>query len=144
VVTDGKTTFHSLATTASVGVCENLHVSVSVTHTGPPGDVVVTAFLEFLNASVPVPNLALVAFTKAYNMTDGETRVVSLTVEPEQRAVITNETYERTVEPQPFRLWVGNGLPEQKGGGAEYVGGESGVQEMTVSVTGVATVLKKC
>lgn len=48
----GNTTFHSLSTPASVSVCDPLTVSVSITHSGEGGDVVVTVFMEWLNASV--------------------------------------------------------------------------------------------
>jgi hypothetical protein len=147
-----------------VPVCAPLPVSVHLTHAGPTGDVVVTVFMEWLNASVPVPNLALVAFTKVYNMTDGESREIKLTVEPEQRVVITDETFIRTVEPRPIKLWVGNGQPEQqlqlqalegegesgdagadrRGGVRKYLSGQSGVQQATVGMDGVATALKHC
>lgn len=101
-----------------------------------------------------MPNIALVAFEKVYGMTDGETRRISLQVEPEERAVVTDETFIRTVEPQPIRVWVGNGQPEQRlhhyeqqGSSAiagKYIGGTSGLQQATVNVTGAATPLKTC
>jgi hypothetical protein len=103
-------------------------------------------------------------FTKVYNMTDGESREIKLTVEPEQRVVITDETFIRTVEPRPIKLWVGNGQPEQqlqlqalegegesgdagadrRGGVRKYLSGQSGVQQATVGMDGVATALKHC
>ena len=99
-----------------------------------------------------MPNIALVAFKKAYGMTDGETRQISLRVEAQERAVVTNETFIRTVEPQPVRVWVGNGQPVQRlhhnhqGStiAGKYISGRSGVQQATVEVTGVATPLKAC
>eukprot|EP01043_Picozoa_sp_COSAG02_P035426 COSAG02_NODE_2536_length_8579_cov_4.816863_9_plen_100_part_00 len=99
-----------------------------------------------------MPNIALVAFKKVYKMADGETRRVSLRVEAEERVVVTNETFIRTVEPQPLRIWVGNGQPvqqlhhNQQGSTttSKYVSGTSGVHQATVQVTGVATPLKAC
>ena len=86
-----------------------------------------------------MPNIALVAFEKVYGMTDGETRRISLQVEPEERAIVTDETFIRTVEPQPIRVWVGNGQPEQRlhnheqqgsfAVAGKYISGASGVQE---------------
>jgi hypothetical protein len=76
-------------------VCEDIELTVTATHSGPDADVIVQVYMQFLNASVPVPRLTLVQFDKLYNMTDGESRSVSLSVQPERRMVITNETYLR-------------------------------------------------
>ena len=48
----GNTSFHSLSAPASVSVCDPLAVSVGITHAGKKADVVVTVFMEWLNASV--------------------------------------------------------------------------------------------
>jgi hypothetical protein len=67
---------------------------------------------------VPVPRLQLVQFDKAYNVSAGESRAVELVVEPKWRAVITNETFVRSVEPRPLILWVGDGQPDLRVGAA--------------------------
>lgn len=70
-------------------MCATIRLSVDVRHTGTTGDVVLHAFLTFQNASVAVPRVALVDFAKAYNVSNGETRTISMAVEPERRAVIS-------------------------------------------------------
>ena len=87
-------------------------------------------------------------------MAGGETRRISLQVKPEERAIVTDETFIRTVEPQPIRVWIGNGQPEQRlyhheqqgstGVAGKYISGASGVQQATVNVTGATTPLKEC
>lgn len=108
----GDTVFTGLQVpTGDVDVCGDINLTVAVTHSGPTADVIVQVYMEFLNASVPVPRLTLVQFDKLYNMSSGEKRTVTLTVQPERRVIITNQTFLRTVEPQPVRLWVGDGQP---------------------------------
>ena len=68
---------------------------MNVTHHGPTADVIMQVYMQFVNASVPVPRLTLVQFDKLYNMTDGESRSIPLSVQPERRMVVANETYLR-------------------------------------------------
>lgn len=68
---------------------------MTVTHSGQTADVIVQVYMQFVNASVPVPRLTLVQFDKLYNMSDGESRSVPLVVQPERRMVVTNETFLR-------------------------------------------------
>ena len=108
----GESVFSGLvAPTGGVDVCGDINLTVTVEHTGPTADITVQVYMQFVNASVPVPRLTLVQFDKLYNVSDGEKRSVTLTVEPERRMIITNETFLRTVEPQLVRLWVGDGQP---------------------------------
>ena len=113
---------------------------------GPRVDFITHAFLQFRNASVPVPRVALVDFSKAYNLSAGDDRTVELVVDAERRAVITNESFVRTVEPRPVRIWVGDGLPaaeclsQQK----EKTDCEGKHLMVDVAITGEATALKHC
>ena len=45
---------------------------------GPAVDFITHAFLQFRNASVPVPRVALVDFSKAHNLSAGDDRTVEL------------------------------------------------------------------
>jgi len=120
-----------VAPTGGVDVCGDINLTVTVEHTGPTADITVQVYMQFVNASVPVPRLTLVQFDKLYNVSDGaksasfelfdtkndqstktgsgqtwentkrdaifagEKRSVTLTVEPERRMIITNETFLR-------------------------------------------------
>ena len=68
---------------------------MTATHSGPTADVVVQVYMQFMNASVPVPRLTLVQFDKIYNMTHGDSRIVAFSVKPERRMVISNDTFIR-------------------------------------------------
>ena len=52
---------------------------------GPAVDFITHAFLQFRNASVPVPRVALVDFSKAHNLSAGDDRTVELVVDAERR-----------------------------------------------------------
>eukprot|EP01050_Picozoa_sp_SAG11_P033299 SAG11_NODE_11247_length_774_cov_0.862222_1_plen_68_part_00 len=41
--------------TGGVDVCGDIVLTVAVTHAGPTADVIVQVYMQFLNASVPVP-----------------------------------------------------------------------------------------
>ena len=132
----------------AVDVCADIELTVDVTTAGAKTttDVVVQVYVQFVNASIPVPRLALVQFDKLYNMTAGEKRTVRLAVHPAQRVVITNETFVRTVEPQPVRLWVGDGQPSMVGGGDGGGGGWGGGGHLpaVVALSGEPTALDAC
>merc|ERR1712060_704710 len=106
-------------------------LTVNLRHEGPTADVIVQAYMSFVNASVPVPKIQLVAFTKEYNVSDGEQRSVTLSVAAARRAIITNEPFVRTVEPQSAKFWVGARPDSQTPG-------------VVVDFTGMPTALSDC
>eukprot|EP01051_Picozoa_sp_SAG22_P012660 SAG22_NODE_1336_length_4698_cov_2.564688_2_plen_836_part_00 len=157
----GKITFSNLVVVSAKGggavdVCAPIELTVDVSTAGAKTattDVVVQVYLQFLNASVPVPRLALVQFDKLYNLTSGgggggdgggdgggrpggSKRTARLSVQPAQRVVITNQTFVRTVEPRPVRLWVGDGQPSLPGGGGHLWA--------VVELSGEPTALDQC
>ena len=147
----GSTTFGPLVAPASLDVCAELELRVQLEHRGAAGDVPVLVFMSFHAPSVPVPNIQLVAFNKAYNMTDGERRTLSLTVGAAHRAVITNATFVRTVEPSQAgaRFWVGDAQPAglaKRAAAGRHANAASGGDGAFVDVafTGVATALADC
>ena len=111
---------------------------------GPTVDFITHAFLQFRNASVPVPRVALVDFSKAHNLSAGDDRTVELVVDAERRAVITNESFVRTVEPRPVRIWVGDGLPAAECLSQQKTDCEGKHLMVDVVITGEATALKHC
>ena len=121
-----------------------MRIDVSMAATGGPAvDFITHAFLQFRNASVPVPRVALVDFSKAHNLSAGDGRTVELVVDAERRAIITNGSFVRTVEPRPVRIWIGDGLPA-----AECLSQKTDCKGkhlmVDVAITGEATALKHC
>ncbi len=75
---------------SSVGPCDDLPISVTVTNTGKMvSDVVVTLFLALPDATVPAPLTRLASFARAYNVAPGAQVIVTLpSVRPSFRSVV--------------------------------------------------------
>jgi hypothetical protein len=46
---------HCALGTGGVDVCGDINLTVTVEHTGPTADITVQVYMQFVNASVPVP-----------------------------------------------------------------------------------------
>lgn len=86
-------------------------VSVDVTNTGSrAGEEVVQLYITHTDAKVPVPLRSLAAFKRVL-LAPGETKNVSLSVAPEQFAVIDSR-YRRMINPGEVRCSVGGKQPD--------------------------------
>jgi hypothetical protein len=106
-------------------------LSVEVHNTGGrDGDEVVQVYARQLEATVPVPNIRLVAFERV-PIRAGKTVVVELTVAPDSHVAVINNSFADiysgedsvVVEKGRFELWVGGWQPskgdEQGWGGVQ-------------------------
>ena len=145
--------------TSSLGPCDVLGISVTVTNTGKrDGDEVVQAYLKQINASVPVPRLRLAAFERVF-VPRGKSVVVQLSATPETHSAVLDNGFEDiysgkdsvVVEAGELRLYVGGGQPGF-GAGADgdgdgnpaqlrYASTSSTVLEASATVTTTATVV---
>ena len=123
---------------ASVGPCEVIRLSVTVSNTGAvDSDEVVQVFTRQPHASVPVPHTRLAAFARVH-LKAGASQVVQLTLTPETRAVVRHgeatgdavygASASQWVESGDLVLFAGGGQPDH------YEGRLSA----TVQVTGEA------
>jgi beta-glucosidase len=113
------------------GACDVLELTVDVTNTGSvDSDEVVQAYLSQPDASVPAPQLRLVAFERV-SVPAGTTRSVALTLEPRDRAVVADETgpsqavytasASQLLEAGRLEIFVGGGQPSYFKGGVRGV-----------------------
>jgi beta-glucosidase len=111
-------TYTNLSTTAAIGACDVIRVSVTVTNSGTrSGDEVVQLYLSQRNASVPVPAIRLADFRRLKAVAPGESRTVELAVAPEVRSVFKGTasspyTDLRQIEAGLVSLSVGGGQPQ--------------------------------
>jgi len=95
-----------------------LSVTVRVRNTGPrDGDEVVQLYVRDVEASVPVPRVALAGFRRVH-LRKGQEKKVEFIVRPEQLALIDAQG-RRVVEPGAFELFVGGGQPGTGAPGAK-------------------------
>eukprot|EP00730_Choanoeca_flexa_P007214 TRINITY_DN12297_c0_g2_i2.p1 TRINITY_DN12297_c0_g2~~TRINITY_DN12297_c0_g2_i2.p1 ORF type:complete len:901 (+),score=146.73 TRINITY_DN12297_c0_g2_i2:2-2704(+) len=96
--------------------CDDIHVAVDVTNTGDrDGDEIVQVYVKQPNASVPVPQVRLVAYTRVA-VAQGQTVSVKLSFPPKSHSIVPWGTEffnpDLTVEAGPLRVYVGNGQPD--------------------------------
>ncbi|MGD9327827.1 MAG: glycoside hydrolase family 3 C-terminal domain-containing protein [Cyclobacteriaceae bacterium] len=93
---------------------DEITLEVDVKNTGQfPGAEVVQLYINDMEASVRIPNIALEGFQKIY-LEAGEQRTVNFTIMPDQLAII-NEMGEKIIEPGSFKVYVGGKQPNMKG-----------------------------
>ena len=91
-----------------------IKLQVTVKNAGQvPGAEVVQLYINDMEASVRVPNIALEGFQKIY-LEAGEQKTVNFTLMPDQLAVI-NDMGEKIIEPGSFKVYVGGKQPNMKG-----------------------------
>jgi beta-glucosidase len=90
-------------------------LSVEVENTGGlQGDEVVQVYVQDAEASAPVPKLQLQGFSRV-RLAAGEKKVVSFTLQSQQMK-FADSTGAWVLEPGVFKVWVGGGQPNIKGG----------------------------
>jgi len=93
---------------------ESLPVSLTVTNTGKvEGEEVVQVYLSDLEASIEVPQAALVAFQRVA-LKPGESRDLSFTISTEMM-MFYNDEGKQVLEPGAFRVTIGGCSPSQRG-----------------------------
>ncbi len=93
---------------------DEITLEVDIKNTGQfPGAEVVQLYINDMEASVRIPNIALEGFQKIY-LEAGEQRTVNFTIMPDQLAII-NEMGEKIIEPGSFKVYVGGKQPNMKG-----------------------------
>jgi beta-glucosidase len=126
----------------SIGHCESISASVSVTNSGSrDGDEVVQLYVETPHATVKAPRLRLADFARVH-IPSGKTVSVDLTVTPKYHSVVKDEGNSSFWNPNIFvesgaiSLHVGGGQP----------GVTKGVLEVTATVkdSGALTTEYKC
>lgn len=162
--------FGNLQHATSIGPCDSLEVSVSVSNTAKiAASEVVQVYLQWSGATAPTADLQLVGFSKVHVPAGGEV-VASVTLLPRHFAVLTgastdsslfldcgsvvdkegchdNETHHATpptweVQPLSFTLHVGGQQPAVAG--AAGTRAPSNVLQSSVKITGEATPLSQC
>ena len=103
-------TYSDLAVAASATTKDSVTVSAKVTNAGDvAGDEVVQLYVRHLQASVPVPLVALQGFTRV-RLTPGESRSVTFMLSPRQLSLV-DEGGRRLVEPGEVEVSLGGGVP---------------------------------
>lgn len=103
---------------ASIGPCDDVELSVDVTNTGSrEGDEVVQLYLKTPDATTPAPRVRLADFARVHLLA-GQTKRVTLSLTPKDRAVVRDEGRDSfwsphiAVERGMLRLHVGGGQPD--------------------------------
>ena len=109
------------SSSATIGPCDSVTLTVSVTNTGKmDSDEVVQCYVKQPNASVPVPQVRLAAFSREH-IEVGQTVTASLVIHPEShaavlRAVTGDDIYtagsDVVVEAGTFMVYCGGGQPD--------------------------------
>jgi beta-glucosidase len=118
----------------SPGPCDTVNVTLTVTNAaGPAGAEVAQLYTAFPGAPVPAqPIKALVNWEKVLIPTGGAA-TLTLTITPEDNAVLREGDYVPVIEPGARRVWVGASSDESAPGAAG-----------AFTVTGDATPLAQC
>ena len=100
--------YSDLAVTPSApGPCDALNVTVTLTNTaGPDGTEVAQLYTSFPGASVPQPRQALVNWEKL-RLSAGGAVTVTLSITPEDNAVLRAGDFVPVIEPGARSLWLG-------------------------------------
>ena len=102
--------YSGLKVPKAVTAGDPVEVSVTVTNTGTrAGDEVVQLYVTDREASAPVPVRKLAGFRRVH-LEAGEARRVTLTIDPKDLSLITDDT-RRVIEPGVFDLSVGGKQP---------------------------------
>jgi len=101
---------------SSFNACDNIGVSVDISNTGTmTSDEVVQVYVRQPDATVPVPNIRLVSFSRV-SITAGASVTVSLTITPDFHSVVYDGTDifhpDIAVEKGNLLIFVGGGQPD--------------------------------
>jgi beta-glucosidase len=121
---------------AAPGPCDTLNVTVTLTNAaGPAGVEVAQLFTSFPGASVPAqPVKSLVNWERMFVPAGGAT-TLSLTISPEDNAVLREGDFVPVIEPGARGVWLGSS--------SDSSSGTPGIQG-SYTVTGAVTPLAEC
>jgi beta-glucosidase len=124
-------------TPAAPAPCDTVTVSATLTNAAdaPAGAEVAQLYIAIAGASVPVPRLQLVNFDKLV-LAPGASAPLSLTILPEDHAVLRAGDFLPVVEPGARRLWLGSSSADAAAGGVGLAG--------AYDVAGAVTPLRDC
>ncbi|XP_072030528.1 uncharacterized protein [Amphiura filiformis] len=115
--------------------CDNVTVSVTLQNIGKlAGDEVIQVYINWTNASVPVPKSQLVDFNRTH-LNPGQQATVQFQLVPRVMAVYTDQ---EVIEPGKINVFVGGQQPNQK------VKLSSPVLNSSFVIQGQVTQLKSC
>ena len=107
-----------VVTPAAPGPCDTLNVSVTLTNTaGPDGAEVAQLYTSFPGASVPQPLQSLVNWEKA-RIPAGGAVTLTLSITPEDNAVLREGDFVPVIEPGARSLWLGSSSDWRAAGAA--------------------------
>lgn len=119
--------FRTIGGDQAFAPCDVVNIEVNVTNVGAVvGDEVVQLYVKQTAASVPVPSVRLGDFQRVRHIAPGETRRVTLSLEPGFHSVVLPDAqniYNSTVEVEAgsIELWVGGGQPDYFPGALQLV-----------------------
>ena len=124
-------------TPAAPAPCDTITVTATLTNAAgaPAGAEVAQLYISIVGASVPVPRLQLVNFDKLV-LAPGESAPLSLTILPEDHAIMRAGDFLPVIEPGTRRLWLGTSSADSSAGGVGLAG--------TYDVAGDVTPLRNC